>query len=84
MVAARTDEQLKPVVRQTDKRALEAVRKLGEACDPNGKHTNPNAADVVELTIYLLRGMVVQSGVHPDSENRERLFDIWKALVLKI
>jgi len=39
------------------------------------------AADVVELTVYLLRGMVLQRGVHPDERARRRLFDLWIRIV---
>jgi len=84
MVAARTDGQLRLSVRRTDKRSLEAMRALGQACDPNGEYTRPDAADIVEMTVYLLRGMVVQNGVHQKPEDRSRLFETWKMLVLKI
>lgn len=82
MVAARTDEALRPVVRQTDSRAINAMRALGPACETGLDQAGVSAADRIELSIYLLRGMVVQSGVHPDQAARRRLFDLWKQLVL--
>lgn len=82
MVAARTDDALRPVVRQTDSRAINAMRALGKACETGLDQAGVSAADRIELSIYLLRGMVVQSGVHPDQAARRRLFDLWKQLVL--
>lgn len=73
MVASRTDAVLRPAVRETDQTAVTAMRALG---DPYG----PGAADLVELTVYLLRGMVVQAGVHPDDESRRNLFEVWKKI----
>lgn len=82
MVAARTDKALRPAVRETDSTALAAMRALGDKCKPRTGSRKTGAADLVELTVYLLRGMVVQSGVHPDQEERHRLFELWKKLAL--
>ncbi|MEL7540033.1 MAG: TetR/AcrR family transcriptional regulator [Pseudomonadota bacterium] len=82
MVAARTDEALRPAVIETDSTAIEAMRSLGAKCHPSASHPGASAADLVELTVYLLRGMVVQSGVHPDKKVRQRLFGLWKKLVI--
>ena len=38
-------------------------------------------ADLIELTIYLLRGMVVQAGVHKAGADRRRLFELWRNLL---
>ena len=38
--------------------------------------------DVVELTVYLLRGLVMQEGVHESSSEKRRLFELWKQLVI--
>ncbi len=82
MAAARTDEALRAAVRETDSSALAAMRAVGEKCATGDVPTRASAADLVELTVCLLRGMVVQSGVHPDQSERERLFELWKKLVL--
>lgn len=82
MVAARTDEALRPAVKETDATAIDSMRSLGRRCDTAGRSRAPDASDLVELTVYLLRGMVVQAGVHPDQEERERLFGLWKQLIL--
>lgn len=84
MVAARTDPPLRRAVRGTDKRSIQAMRALGEACNRDRNNAGPRAADIVELTVYLLRGMVVQNAVHPDNKQRARLFEIWKTLVLQV
>lgn len=82
MVAARTDDTLRSAVRETDAVAIDAMRALGDNARPQTRSKQDSAADLVELTIYLLRGMVVQSGVHPDHKARRRLFEIWKRMVL--
>ena len=82
MVAARTDKALQPAVRETDAIAIGAMRALGARCEPRKTTTGLDAADLVELTVYLLRGMVVQGGVHPSQDTRERLFGLWQRLVL--
>jgi AcrR family transcriptional regulator len=82
MVAARTDERLRRAVLATDRQSIQAMRDLGDACSLDGDNGVGDAADIVELTVYLLRGMVVQGGVHPNGQDRARLFDIWKKRVL--
>lgn len=82
MVAARTDVALRPAVRETDSIAIVAMRALGAKFEPKVTSRQPTAADLVELTVYLLRGMVVQGGVHSDLKARRRLFALWKQLVL--
>lgn len=73
MIASRTDAALRPAVRETDQNAVTAMRDLGE-------QYGPRAADLIELTVYLLRGMVVQAGVHPDEQHRRHLFTVWKRM----
>jgi len=87
MVAARTDMALQHAVRDMDTRSIHAMRVLGDACVGNQDTAvrlaaDSSEADIVELTIYLLRGMVVQNAVHPDHKHRTKLFEIWKKLVL--
>jgi hypothetical protein len=85
MVAARTDAALANVVRDTDQTAISAMKDIAErsmskipsvADDPGA-----TVADLVELTIYLLRGMVVQAGVHRGKADRRRLFEVWRHLL---
>lgn len=81
MVAARTDDALRPAVRETDAVAIDAMRALGQSRAKSGSTIQGDSADIIELTVYLLRGMVIQSGVHPDREHRRRIFELWKNLV---
>ena len=61
MVAARTDKSLKRVVADTDASSLSAMRALGaESSRTSGTSDNKNTSrveDIVELTVYLLRGL---------------------------
>lgn len=82
MAAARTDDGLRSAVRETDWIAIKSMRALGAKFEPKTNSGHAKAADLVELTVYLLRGMVVQSGVHADRKSRRRLFEIWKQLAL--
>lgn len=82
MVAARTDEALRPAVRETDHKAISSMRALGDAYPQPKNSKKANPSDLIELTVYLLRGMVVQSGVHQGQQSRRRIFNVWKQLVL--
>jgi AcrR family transcriptional regulator len=82
MVAARTDAALRPAVRETDFNAIESMRALGARCESNDAPKGISAADLTELTVYLLRGMVVHRGVHLKDDDKMRLFTLWKKLVL--
>ena len=80
MVSARTDPLLRESVAVVDRNAIEAMRAIG----PELYSDDAEAAlvsDLVELTVYLLRGMVVQRGVHPDETERRRLFEMWCSIV---
>jgi AcrR family transcriptional regulator len=82
MVAARTDEALRSAVRETDSKAITAMRALGENCANEPGTCSASPADLIELTVYLLRGMVIQRGIHPEQKARQRLFGLWKQLAL--
>ena len=82
MVAARTDSGLRETVQRTDARSLASMKALGEGCARSEPAPGADVADIIELTVYLLRGMVVQHGVHPDDGERRRLFEVWKGLMV--
>ena len=88
LVAARTDEPLKRVVAETDELSLNAMRSLGaEASQKRGSadsHPVSHVEDVVELTVYLLRGLVMQEGVHENLSEKRRLFELWKQFVIGV
>jgi len=78
MVAARTERDMRGAVADLDNMSIASMRHAGRAASAD---TADVAADVVELTVYLLRGMVLQRGVHPDERARRRLFDLWIRIV---
>jgi AcrR family transcriptional regulator len=78
MVAARTERDMRGAVAELDNVSLASMRLAGRSASA---HKTDVAADIVELTVYLLRGMVLQRGVHPDERERRRLFDLWVRIV---
>ena len=88
MVAARTDKSLKRVVADTDASSLTAMRALGaesrSTSDTSDNKNTSQVGDIVELTVYLLRGLVLQEGVHEDLSEKRRLFELWKQLVIDV
>ncbi|MDG0979621.1 MAG: TetR/AcrR family transcriptional regulator [Halieaceae bacterium] len=88
MVAARHDESLKQAARKTDQKSLLAIKETGTRIAQKNQ-TRPygidsKTADIIELTIYLLRGMVVQDGVHAAKGHHERLYRLWLQLIMPI
>ena len=85
MVAARSDAGLATVVRDTDKIAITAMRNIAARSTSKTPavvdELGATVADLIELTIYLLRGMVVQAGVHRADADRRRLFELWRDLL---
>ena len=80
LAAARTDSDLKVPVAELDGAAIENMRSTaGEIA--NLSPVRELAGDLIELSVYLLRGMVIQRGVHPDEQSRSRLFTLWCSLV---
>ena len=85
MNAARTDPLLREEVRDTDSKSLTAIGHLGLSTvrlEANPPSWSDRADEVIELTVYLLRGFVLQDGVHQNAAKRRKLFDLWKQLVL--
>lgn len=75
LVASRTDDELKLSVADLDSKTLHGMRDVVELLrEFNG--SSERLGDIIELTVYLLRGMVVQRGVHSGGRNRE-LFELW-------
>lgn len=81
MTAARTDTSLKTAIAPMDKRGIQSIRNLAQQFDEDYSEHRKLAADLIELTIYLLRGMVIQRGVHDSEKQHKRLFNLWKQLV---
>ena len=80
LIAARTDETLRPEVRAIDAEWIDTLRetareRVGE--DAGGFEVE----DIAELTLTLTRGLVVQRGVHGNPGHLEKLFGLWCELV---
>ena len=88
MVAARHDASLRQVARITDQKSVLAIKQTGERivcrCQPDGATMDGKVADILELTLYLLRGLVIQDGVHNSREHHERLYQLWIKSILPI
>ncbi len=77
MVAARTSPELAEAMRPLDNAKTERFRDVAArvaTCDA------ALAADIAELTTYLVRGMGLQRSLHPDSDF-DRFIDLWCAMV---
>jgi AcrR family transcriptional regulator len=81
MTAARTDTNLKAAIAPMDKRGIQSIRNLTQQFDEEYSEHRKLAADLIELTIYLLRGMVIQRGAHDSEKQHKRLFNLWKQLI---
>ena len=57
------------------------MRALGERCGQSAGQQQNSAADLTELTVYLLRVTVVDSCVHLASNDKKLLLTLWKTLV---
>ena len=73
IVAARTDPELGDAMRPLDQAKTDLFRDIAARLSPDDAEL---AADLAELTTYLVRGMAVQRGVH-DATDFDRLFDLW-------
>ena len=77
MVAARTSPELADALRPLDRAKTERFRDVAAriaTCDAD------MAADIAELTTYLVRGMGLQRNLHSASDF-ERLLDLWCTMV---
>ncbi len=88
MVAARHDASLRQVVKTTDQKSVLAIKETGNkivrGTQPNPITPEVQTADILELTIYLLRGFVIQDGVHNSRADYDRLYNLWVKLILPI
>lgn len=80
LVAARTDAPLREEVRAIDAEWVETMRStMREEIDPDFEYDR--AEDLAELTLYLVRGLVVQRGLQRNSKRLDDLFGLWCDLV---
>jgi AcrR family transcriptional regulator len=80
MVAARTDAELADAMRPLDRAKTDRFRSIAARLTAADENV---VADLVELTVYLVRGMAVQRGVHSgdSAADLDRLFDLWCTMV---
>ena len=81
MVAARTDESLHNHVAPRDTEAIDAMRALAAKVEAPGL-SDAQIANIIELSIYLFRGIAIERGMHNDEKYRSGLFDVWVELIL--
>ena len=80
VIAARTDATLRDDVRAIDQEWIDTLRSMARVRIEEGT-SDPRAEDIAELTLYLVRGLVVQRGLHQNPRHLERLFGLWCDLV---
>ena len=80
MVAARTDPELRQLLGELDIESIGSARAVAESLAFT-KESIPRVQDALELSIYLIRGLVVQRGLHDDEKHNQQLFRAWCDLV---
>lgn len=77
MVAARTSAELADALRSVDRTKTRRFRDLAARVERRDAEL---AADIAELTTYLVRGMGLQRSLHP-GDDFSRLLDLWLSIV---
>ena len=80
LIAARTDATLKEDVRAIDAEWIETLRSMARERIEEGS-ADGRAEDIAELTLYLIRGLVVQRGLHESPGHLKKMFGLWCDLV---
>lgn len=76
LVAARTDQILRPVVAEADRAVVEAV--VAFSVDIAHPTASPEQlAEALEMTFYYFRGLALERGIHDDDKFRTTLVDTW-------
>ncbi len=83
MMAARTDAELIEVVQKLDAAAMKFMREATQSIAEE-EYSGGEAADIIELSVMLLRGMIIQNGIHQNRDHLRRLFDKWLDLVISL
>ena len=81
MVAARTDESLHEHVAPRDKKAIASMRSMASQIAGTNL-SESQISNVIELSLYLFRGIAIERGMHQDAKYRGELFDVWVDLIL--
>lgn len=81
---ARTDADLQQAMATFDQNLIENTREFAEQLD--GNLLEPElAGELMELSVFLLRGLALHRGLHSDAERqRRRIFDLWLNIFARI
>ena len=80
LVAARTDEALRQDIQRFDEEWLQYLRSMASERIDNPPQ-DFEVEEIAELTLCLVRGLIVQRGVHQNPKHLDRMFDLWCELV---
>jgi AcrR family transcriptional regulator len=80
-IAARTDPELHASLHQAERERGRGIAVLYESIAGPGAAGRPEFADLLQLTLHLMRGMALQRLMRPDDKERERLYALWKSMV---
>ena len=79
VTAARTDDEIRSPIRQLDAAGIESLRTLGRLYSEPA--SSIDLERVIELSVYLLRGMVIQNGLHNNYSELQKTFKVWCEMV---
>lgn len=82
MVAARTDADLIDAVQKLDASAMKFMREVTQSFTKE-EYSTEQAADMIELSVMLLRGMIIQDGIHRNRDHLRHLFGKWLDIISK-
>lgn len=78
LTAARTDPELRERVQTADRDIIDGVAEMAEGLAESSERRD---RELFELTVYLMRGLVLQRGVHPETAPGLPLLERWLAFV---
>ena len=78
LTAARTDPKLRNRIQAADRSIVDGVAAMAAGL---AERPEPRAKELFELTVYLMRGLVLQRGVHPETAPGLPLLERWLAFV---
>ena len=78
LTAARTDPELRNRIQAADRGIVDGVAAMAAGL---AERPEPRAKELFELTVYLMRGLVLQRGVHPETAPGLPLLERWLAFV---
>ena len=78
LTAARTDPELRNRIQAADRGIVDGVAAMAAGL---AERPEPRDQELFELTVYLMRGLVLQRGVHPETAPGLPLLERWLAFV---